>query len=236
MTSLSPAQRKLVIDNKRLIGYYKGLHNTRDFNNVPKEDVENILAEGLCRAAKKYNPKLGFSFATYALKVMRNWLIRSLRDYQYKPSASKYIYERSLNSGILELKRQDNLSVKNIVSRLNCSTRAASDIKAYITLSVELSDAIELYQRDLDNRTPDEIFSNKELYYLIRKYCAEYVKPKFKPAFYRYYGLGEYYNRPMTMKDISKELDVPFSTIQNRIYKSVNRLGQAIGDKLDFYV
>lgn len=70
---LNDEQRKLVEDNHNLI-YFVG---NKYVTNV--DDYYDILAISLCKSAYKFKPELGFSFTTFAVKVMSNELFMEFR-------------------------------------------------------------------------------------------------------------------------------------------------------------
>ncbi len=64
--ALSKDQQDLVSDNHNLIYSYANKMNL-DIN-----EYYDLLAIGLCKAAKMYDPNRGYAFSTYAYFVMRN--------------------------------------------------------------------------------------------------------------------------------------------------------------------
>lgn len=64
--ALSKDQQDLVSDNHNLIYSYANKMNL-DIN-----EYYDLLAIGLCKAAKTYDPDRGYAFSTYAYFVMRN--------------------------------------------------------------------------------------------------------------------------------------------------------------------
>lgn len=70
---LNDQQRKLVEENELLI--YSFLHK----NHLDISEYYGCAAEGLCRAAYKYDPSKGFTFATFAYVVMRNQFLHDKR-------------------------------------------------------------------------------------------------------------------------------------------------------------
>lgn len=69
---MTPEQEQLVLDNRKL-AYW----TLRDFrgHGMEMQDLEQLALEGLVRAAKSFRPELGYTFGTYATRVIRNLLI-----------------------------------------------------------------------------------------------------------------------------------------------------------------
>lgn len=63
---LSEEKRKFAEKNHNLIYYY--LHS----RNLNYEEFYDIVAIGLCKAAKSYDPTKGFTFSAFACKCMYN--------------------------------------------------------------------------------------------------------------------------------------------------------------------
>lgn len=65
---LTAEQKKLVEDNQKLIFFaLKRFH-------YPVDDFYDLAAIGLCKAAAKYDPEKGATFASYAIQAIRNEL------------------------------------------------------------------------------------------------------------------------------------------------------------------
>lgn len=76
---LTEAQKTLVADNRKLIGYTRRLY----YPDVPYEqatEFESVGVFGLIRAAQKYDPSRGVAFATYAVLWIRHFLSKSAKD------------------------------------------------------------------------------------------------------------------------------------------------------------
>lgn len=76
INKLTTEQAKLVEDNYRLIYY---VINKMGVSIGEDEDWYGIAACGLCKAAQTYNPNAGFTFSTYAIKVMCNEMKMAFR-------------------------------------------------------------------------------------------------------------------------------------------------------------
>lgn len=72
---LTAEQKKLVEDNYRLIYKYAGTHKL----DIEDGDVYDSLVDGLCVAAKNYNPENG-AFSTLAMLAMSHSLWKKWRD------------------------------------------------------------------------------------------------------------------------------------------------------------
>lgn len=78
---MTAEQQKLVENNHNLIyAFLKQEH-------LPAEDFYDVLAIGLCKAAIGYKSNLGYTFSTYAYKVMLNQILREKK----KEHTQKYI-------------------------------------------------------------------------------------------------------------------------------------------------
>lgn len=73
--ALTAEQKKLVEDNYRLIYKYAGMHKL----NIEDGDIYDALVDGLCIAARNYNPNNG-AFSTIAMLAMGHSLWRQWRD------------------------------------------------------------------------------------------------------------------------------------------------------------
>lgn len=69
MIKITDEQRKLVEENHNLI--YSFLYS----NQFSLEEHYDVAAIGLCNAAINFNPNKGYSFTTYAYKVMMSKIL-----------------------------------------------------------------------------------------------------------------------------------------------------------------
>lgn len=72
-TPLTEEQRLLVENNHNLIYYYANR------NRLDLEEYYDVLAIGLCKAAKYYNESSGYAFTTYAMKALKNEHLQHMR-------------------------------------------------------------------------------------------------------------------------------------------------------------
>lgn len=81
---LTAEQKKLVEDNQALIFF-----SLKKFN-YPAWDFYDLAAIGLCKAAEKYDPEKGSSFATYAIRAIHNELShwKKANNHCVKPATS----------------------------------------------------------------------------------------------------------------------------------------------------
>lgn len=76
------AKEKLLLANQRLIYFLLKRHNTLGVN------LEDLVAEanlGLIKAIKKFNPKLGYKFSTYASWWIKDSIQTAINNYAGKP-------------------------------------------------------------------------------------------------------------------------------------------------------
>ncbi len=90
---LSPEQTALISDVMPFVPYMiRGLHG-KTFTQ------EDLLQEGhleLVRAAKKFDPTLGFQFTTYATRCIRGSVLRAIRDKDRIIRPSRSVFEKNV--------------------------------------------------------------------------------------------------------------------------------------------
>lgn len=77
---LNEAQRRLVVENRKLIfPIIRDIHCEKD-NSMDSEDLEQMAMLHLCKAAATFDESRGYSFSTYATSVIKNELYKDFRD------------------------------------------------------------------------------------------------------------------------------------------------------------
>lgn len=102
---MTEIQKKLVEDNLNL-----AYHCAHTFDNVPIEFEERVAISflGLVKAARVYDPEKGTTFATLAMRVMRNDILLELRHVRkyYSILSLDYPYEenqgRTLSDNVMD--------------------------------------------------------------------------------------------------------------------------------------
>lgn len=64
---------RLAHSAKRITGGFTGCYT--------KEDLESVALLALCIASKRYDPKMGWKFSTFAWNTVRGWIQHALRDH-----------------------------------------------------------------------------------------------------------------------------------------------------------
>lgn len=99
---LTEEQVRLIIGNEMLVYLIarKFLDTEIDF-----EDICSISKIGLIKAAKGFNPKLGFKFSTYATRTIQNEIIDELNKVLAEKRAATVIsYDEDLNTTLKWIK------------------------------------------------------------------------------------------------------------------------------------
>lgn len=99
MQKLNDEQKKMVEDHVYLVRY---IVYRRLFFEVKPQDVEDYIqigSIGLCNAALTFKPEYGFSFATYAFRVIRNEIVMEWRKSVTRRKAFNEIsFDQSMTS------------------------------------------------------------------------------------------------------------------------------------------
>ena len=89
---LTVRQRKLVKDNMGLVGHL--IRKYRGIAGLEMGDLAGIGCYALCKAARRFDPKLGYKFCTYACQSIKHELINDAdnqRDVIHIPRMTRYL-------------------------------------------------------------------------------------------------------------------------------------------------
>lgn len=107
--TLSDEQRKLVENNLSVIDQVirKSITMNREIPGMEYDDLYQIGAIGLCKAAVKYQKKENASFETYAYRVIKNELLDHVRSVLRKEEArTRYISDEE--AYLRQIQRRNN--------------------------------------------------------------------------------------------------------------------------------
>ncbi len=209
---LTPVQKKLVLDNKRLAYYLANKY--RSFTKSKKidiEDLEQIALCALCKASLKYHPDKGYAFSTYAATAIKNALLIEI---------PKYISALHYPQHIL---RPESTGVApKAIELFNSGYGHTVDITSIVDLP------------DTKNIAIDDYLDRKLFLGNIIRRLVNQLTPSRRYAISSYLGLD--IEKPMSVSEISILYNISEKAVRNRIYLAKKQFRKLIGQQIDFYV
>lgn len=206
---------KLVQHNLRLVirfvkSFMKNSHNK--WGSVETVDYLQMGALGLVTAAEKYDPTLGYTFATYA----NHWMRATVSRYNMKTLTPVYVSE-SVSRRILFYKRNGYMKSKTDSHRISdeqasAIVRQASLAYDYLSFDYALEDGTSLYECITDKRSTNE--PNDD--FLMERIWLE---AKVSDIGQRILTMS--YVEERTAKEIAEELQISVSTVKTEKRKAV---------------
>lgn len=197
----------------RMYNYYGG--------NVEYEDLMGFGIFGLIDAIDKFDINRDLKFETYAQIRIRGSIIDSLRKLDWIPRGLRKKakeMERAIN--IIENKLGRSATIKEIANELKINETEVENILSEIsTLNViSLEETLlskgDTYKNLNDLDSPEKIFENKELKFILRD-AIEQLSEKEKVVVSLYYYEG------LTYKEIANILEVSESRISQLHSKAI---------------
>ena len=95
MICLTDEQRRIVTENHNLIYSFLRDKNqlAQELDTFLGEDCYSIVAIGLCKAAAMFDETRGYSFSTFAYKVMNNEMLAVFRKYKAQKAIPQYLIQ-----------------------------------------------------------------------------------------------------------------------------------------------
>lgn len=81
-------EEKLVTDNMNLAYRIAWAYNRKFSNSIEFDDIKSLCLLGLTKAAKTFKAELGYTFSTYAYRVMQNEILCYFRNNKDIPTVS----------------------------------------------------------------------------------------------------------------------------------------------------
>lgn len=88
------AAQDLCIKNKRMVDKYVAAYQKKYGNRLDFEDLEQVGFMGLMRAARKFEPRQGYSFTTYAVWWIKQAISREIMENGYAIRLPIHMIER----------------------------------------------------------------------------------------------------------------------------------------------
>ena len=92
---LTPEQRQMVEENIGLARFMAKLLQPHSY--MENDDLLAVCMEGLCHAARIYDPAKGFSFSTLVSKCVRNWYKKQHYRYIRRHENESYLEDLTVN-------------------------------------------------------------------------------------------------------------------------------------------
>ncbi|MCM1324180.1 MAG: hypothetical protein NC218_08455 [Acetobacter sp.] len=208
---LTPIQQKLILENRRLA--HKVAEDFIKKNaKVYFEDIQAIAYEGLCRASLYYKPYCEYSFSTYAVKVIRAHLLKSLPSYLFALSFPKNVLLPKVRSKVCN---DYYTSLSDGYGKVTT--------KEYVLVNIMDTHSVE------DNL--EKFFNLRVLIKVIDRFPKKLVRDTIKKV----WGLPPY-GHPISMLELAKQEGVSYEAIRNRIHRAKIYYRDNIGEKIDFYI
>lgn len=207
----------------RMYNYYGG--------NVEYEDLVGFGIFGLIDAIDKFDINRDLKFETYAQIRIRGSIIDNLRKLDWIPRGlRKKTKEMEKAINILENKLGRSATTKEIAIELNIDEAEVESILSeistlnIISLEETLISKGDIYENLSDLDSPDKIFENKELKFLLKD-AIENLSEREKTVVSLYYYEG------LTYKEIACILEVSESRISQIHSKAILSLKNLLTSK-----
>lgn len=217
------AREKLILANQGLVVFlvkkYKGI-----------EELSDLIQEGnlgLMKAIDRFDPKLGYSFSTYASW----WIKQSIQHYLFrvKPRISinknKWIMILRMNSERQKLMQKWNRDVKEeeLAEKMQISLNEIRELQkiAFDCMIYEENDFKKgLYKEEFKENLHDEIIQKQMVEYL-RQYLFLLNERERKVILYHY---GVFGNEQMTLQKIADQMGLCKERIRQIEIQAIKKL------------
>lgn len=175
-STLPEDKEALVIDNLKLVPYVLNKYMRKSRNESDYEDYYQEGCIGLIKAAHRFDPTLGFTFATYAINLIMNEMRRYKRDHSVSLKISRSIlvlvpeYKKLESRGVtkediiktLGIDSDTYYGIANVLlmSSLNEEARMSKESNQTIEVQDTISDTTDeysdlIFDLDFENALPD---------------------------------------------------------------------------------
>lgn len=208
---LTPIQKTLVLRNKKLAYYVArqyAFYNRR--RRIEKEDIEQIALLALCKASQNFKPENKTNFSSYAIRVIKNTLLREIPKY------------------ITTLTYPQNILIPN--GRV--SSKARDLFKEGYGCAIEIDsikDLPDVKSEYIDERLDSKLFNGKAIEKILNK-----LTPARRYVLSSYYGIG--IDEPMSTREMSSLYRITEEAVRNRIFLAKKQFRKLVGKQIDFYI
>lgn len=234
MSKEESVKHELVLANLPLVKYLAGRLMVRLPAGIDQEDLESYGIFGLLEAVEKYNPDLGVSFKIYAQSRVKGAMIDEVRKLNWAPRA---VWQkiRQLNDTKEKLQKEyggdvtDEMLAKAMGIDLSQLHKLASQSHMLYPASLDENvlrtedEPMRLVEfiRDPASPDPQETVEKEEGRRLLVKAVSE-LEEKDQLL------LSLYYQEKLTLKEISKVLEVSESRVCQLHTRAIDRLRKKV--------
>ena len=238
----SPSQElreKLILEYAGLVKIVAGRLNMYLGYAVEMDDLVGYGIFGLIDAIDKFDSLKGVKFETYASLRIRgaildqirkmDWIPRTLRQKQKKIDAAVMKIETQTGRTATdeEIAKELDLSVEETISWQN-QTKIASlvSLDEYFEQGSELKNDGEV--KSIQFEQPEKVVEREELKVLLAKTLEELTENERKVIVF-------YYFEELTLKEISKVLEVSESRISQLHTKALQKMKKKLGNHMEMF-
>jgi RNA polymerase sigma factor FliA len=223
---------KLILNYIFLLKYVAGKMSIHFGNNVEYDDLVSYGVFGLIDAIDKFDYKKGVKFETYANLRIRGSIIDGIRKLDWVPRTLRQKNKEleTVNKSLeLELGREP--TEKEIAQKLNISIEEVRDIhkKSMVLSVISLDDFLEQNHESNFNGNNKEIFNTPEKVYEKKELKEVLIDSVKKLSDKEQKVISLYYFEDLTLKEISKIMEVSESRISQLHSKALFKLQEKLG-------
>lgn len=232
----SDLYEKIIIEYAGLVKLVAGRLSMYLGHNVEYDDLVGYGTFGLIDAIEKFDYTKGNKFETYASLRIRGAILDQIRKMDWIPRSIRQ-KQRKIDSAYqaLESKLGRNATDEEIAEELNLTIDELEDWQSQTNVTNIIS-LDEFLEQSPESKTdqyfantfeqPDRIFEQKELKELLAR-SLEALTEKEKKV------IALYYYEDLTLKEISRILEVSESRISQLHTKALQKLRNKLGANID---
>ncbi|HKL79836.1 MAG TPA: FliA/WhiG family RNA polymerase sigma factor [Mobilitalea sp.] len=229
-------QEKIIIEYAGLVKLVAGRLSMYLGYNVEYDDLVGYGTFGLIDAIDKFDYTKGFKFETYASLRIRGAILDQIRKMDWIPRSIRQ-KQRKIDAAFqsLEIKHGKNINDDDIAKELDISLEEYENWQnqTKITNIVSLDEFLEQGSESKVEQSltavfdqPEKVVEKKELKELLMKTLESLTEKEKKVIVFYYY-------EELTLKEISKVLEVSESRISQLHTKALQKMKNKLGANMD---
>ena len=229
-------QEKIIIEYAGLVKLVAGRLSMYLGYNVEYDDLVGYGTFGLIDAIDKFDYTKGFKFETYASLRIRGAILDQIRKMDWIPRSIRQ-KQRKIDAAFqsLEIKHGKNINDDDIAKELDISVEEYENWQnqTKITNIISLDEFLEQGSESKVEQSltavfdqPEKVVEKKELKELLMKTLESLTEKEKKVIVFYYY-------EELTLKEISKVLEVSESRISQLHTKALQKMKNKLGANMD---